>query len=113
MSTTVSLVLATIVLLLLLFAIVFFLRQRVAFSIEDDTLVVKSPLSTKRINLEKELESWKVQQAYYLRWGRVYSINMLFAQGNRIAVSSLFNQENYNSLYHHLKSRFKSKEVPD
>lgn len=113
MSTTVILVLATIVILSLMLLIVFFLRQRVSYRIEDDVLVVKSPFSTKRIDLDKELENWKVQQAYYLRWGMFYSINMLFTPGNRIAVSSLFNQENYDLLFQHLNSQFKSKEVPD
>lgn len=113
MSSTLTLVLTSIILLLLLLPLMFFLRRNVALSVEDDILILKYPFTTRSIDLDKELESWKVQQAYYMRWGVFYSISMLFKNGKRIAVSSLFNQNNYDLLYNLLDSRFKNRKKPD
>lgn len=113
MSSTLTLVLASIILLFLLLPLMFFLRRRVELSLEGDVLILKYPLNTRRIDLDKELENWKVQQAYYMRWGVFYSISMLFKNGKRVAVSSLFNQSNYDLLYNLLNSKFKNRRKPE
>lgn len=106
MSSTLTLVLISILVFFLIFPLLFYLRRRVELSIEEDLLVLKYPFKTKRIDLEKELESWEVQEAYYIRWGVFHSINMRFKSGKRITVSSLFNQENYDLLFDHLSKNF-------
>ena len=109
MSSTIIVALASVILLFLIFIILFIFRERVEVSLEENNIVVLNyPFSKKRIDLNKDLVSWKVQQAYYLRMGVVYSINMLLKNGRRIAVSSRLNSENYNLLYSHLSSRFKN-----
>lgn len=113
MSSTLILVLASIILLFLFLPLIFFLRRRVELSLEGDVLILKYPFTTRRIDLDKELENWNVQQAYYMRWGVFYSISMLFKNGKRIAVSSLFNQNNYDLLFHLLDSRFKNRRMPE
>lgn len=113
MSSTIIVVLLTIGLLFIVLLLIFFLRQGTSLRLEGDSLVVKSLFRTEHIDLSQELENWKVQKAHYLRWGEFYSINMLFKQGNRKAVGSLFNRESYSVLYHHLNSHFKNKQVAD
>ncbi|WPP51185.1 hypothetical protein [Catalinimonas niigatensis] len=113
MDTTLLIVVTCIILLLLLMPLLFFVRRRVDIGLEDDVLILKYPLSTKRIDLDKELEHWKVQQAYYLRWGVFYSINMMFKNGKQRNISSLFNQGNYALLYDFLNSRFKDRRKPE
>lgn len=113
MNTTLIVVITCVILLLLVLPLLFFVRRRVDLSLENDILIMKYPLSTKRIDLDKELRSWKVQQAYYLRWGTFYSVNMLFKNGKQRNVSSLFNQSNYALLYGFLDSRFKNRRKPE
>ncbi len=109
MNSTVIQILAGIILLLLLLPLVFFVRRVTDLSLEGDTLILKYPLRTTSIDLVRELDSWKVEDAYYFRWGRFYAISMLFKNGKRVAVSSLINRENYNLLYQHLISRFEER----
>ena len=113
MSTTLIVVLASIVLFFLLFILLFAFRERVEVGVEEDVLLLNYPFSKKRIALKKELKSWKVQQAYYLRLGQVYSINMLFRDGKRAAVSSRLNEENYDLLYDYLSSRYPDRREKD
>lgn len=109
MDSTLILVLTSIILLFLLLPLLFFLRRRVELSLEGDTLVLHYPFNTRRIDLDKELENWKVQQAYYMRWGVFYSISMQLKDGKQVAVSSLFNQSNYDLLHNLLYTKFKDR----
>lgn len=113
MNSTILLILATIVILFLFLLLMYWLRRSASLSLEGDTLVIKHLFGSQRIDLSQELENWKVQKAYYLRWGEFYSINMLFKSGHRRAVGSSFNQDNYKLLYHHLSTHFGQKQVPD
>ena len=106
MNSTLILLLTTIVLLILIFPLLFFLRRRVELKIEEETLLLQYPLSTKRVDLLHELESWSVEKAYYIRWGIFHSLSLKFKNGKKLAVSSLMNQGNYDLLYNHLADRF-------
>lgn len=103
------LILTSIVLLFIIFPLLFFLRKRVELKIEKDKLILEYPLSTKEIDMKKELESWSVERYYYIRWGVFHSITMIFKNGKRLAVNSLMNQENYDLLYDYLASRFQER----
>ncbi len=109
MSATLTVLLASIILLFLFLPLFYFIRRRVELSLEGDILNMKYPFNTKRIDLDKELKNWDVQKAYYLRWGEFNAVGMLLTNGKRVAVSSLFNQNNYDLLYGHLNSRFNSR----
>lgn len=113
MSSTLTIILASIVVLFLLFLLFYSVWERVEVVPEEDLVLVKRPFREKRMELNKELVSWKLQQAHYLRWGIVYSINMLFKNGRRVGVSSRFNQDNFDSLYDHLSSRYKKRQEAD
>lgn len=109
MNTTLLIVITCIILLLLVVPLLFFVRRRVDLNMEDDVLVMKYPLSTKKINLESELQSWEIQKAYYLWWGEFQAVHMRFKNGKQRNISSIFNQSNYKLLYQHLEDRFKSR----
>ncbi len=111
MSSTLILVITSIILLILLFPLFFFLRRRVDISLENEVLVLKSPFNTEKIDLDKALRSWKVQEAYYLRWGKFSAISMLFENGRRKNISSMYNQSNYDVLHRFLNTKFKSREI--
>lgn len=112
MSSTLTLILITAALLFLIFLFVYFFRERAEVLPEKDLLILKQPFKEKKLRLDQELQSWKLQEAYYLRWGRVYAINMLFKNGKRKAISSRFNLSNFERLHEHLNRHYKKREVP-
>lgn len=109
MNTTLILVIASILIMFLIFPLLFFLRRRVELSLDGDILVLNYPVSDKKIDLERELLNWEVEQAYYIRWGIFHAIKMRFKNGKQLAVNSLFNQSNYDLLFSHLNSKFKDR----
>ncbi|WP_017729883.1 hypothetical protein [Nafulsella turpanensis] len=113
MNDTLLLVLASVFLLFLLFILLFIFKGRTEINLKGEDAVLKYPLSTKRINLPTELESWKVQRTYYLRLGVFYTIIMRLKRGKQLMVSSRFNQSNYNQLYSHLNSHFRERRTKD
>ena len=113
MSSTLTLVLASIIILFVIFIFVYTVGERAEVVPEEDLVIMKKPFKERKIQLDRELVSWKIQQAHYLRWGYVYSINMLLKNGKRIAIGSRFNQSNFELLYDHLSSRYKNREEPD
>jgi hypothetical protein len=98
--------LLSIVLLMMVFPLLFFYRRKGEIRIEGDTLVMLYPLQEKKYDLKNNLKFWKVQEAYFIRWGVIYSIQMTMNNGKIIQVGSMLNRDNYNKLFRYLKSRF-------
>lgn len=113
MNETLLLVLASILILFLVLAVLFIFRGRAELTLEEHTLILKYPLSTKRINLRQELESWKIQKANYLRLGIFYTILIHLKNGKHVMLSSRFNQSNYNLLYKHLSLNFPDRRIEE
>lgn len=113
MNTTLILVVASILLLSLLLPFFFFVRRRVELSLDGDDLILEYPVSSRRISLDKELESWRVQKAFYIRWGTFYSINMQLNNGKHVTVTSMLNQDNYNLLFKHLRNYYSERRTAD
>jgi hypothetical protein len=111
MNSTLIVVFLSIAIFFLLFILLFLFRERVEVQLDKNILLLKFPFKKKRLDLENDLVNWKVQEAYYLRMGMVYSINMLFRSGRRVAVSSRLNHENYERLYEHLSSQYPGRQV--
>lgn len=109
MDTTLTVALLSIALFFLLFILLFLFRERVEVQVENDCLLLRYPFKKRKISLDKELVSWKVQEAYYLRLGMIHAINMLLKNGKRIAINSRLNQENYDRLYDYLSSNYKNR----
>lgn len=113
MSETLLLVLASILVLFLIFIFLFIFRGKTEITFEGQEVILKYPLSTKRIHLAEELETWKIQRTYYLRLGVFYTIIMRLKNGKHLMVSSRFNQENYNQLLSHLTTHYKQRRLED
>ncbi|EMR01098.1 hypothetical protein [Cesiribacter andamanensis] len=113
MNSTLLLVLVSILLLFLLVLGLMLFRERVELQLDQDKILLRYPFSKRLQHLEQDLSSWKIQQAHYLRWGVVYSINMLFSDGRRAAVNSRINPENFESLYKYLNSQYASRREAD
>ena len=109
MNNTLLLILASIILLFLIGLFFFFFRRRVILKPEEDQLLIKYPFKTKEITLDKELESWKVNRTYYIRWGIYYALSLKLNNGKYLSVDSLFNQNKFDSVYSYLSSRFQEK----
>ena len=106
MDSNLIMILASIFLLFLIFPFLFFVRRRAELRLEENILILEYPISTKKIELENELESWGVEKSYYIRWGVFYSVTLLLKSGKRVVVNSLLNLKNYDLLYEHLSSHF-------
>lgn len=109
MSDILVLILASVILLFLVGLFFFSLRRRLTLKPEEDKLLIRYPFKTREIALDKELESWKVDKNYYIRWGLFYSISMKLNNGKYLSVDSLFNQNKFDAVYSYLTSRFQEK----
>lgn len=113
MENTLVVVVVTIVLLLLIFPLLFFFRRSTDVVLQDDILVLQYPLSKEEINLIQDLKSWNLQEAYFLRLGKVYSINMELNNGKWKSVSSRFNPESFQGIYRYLEAKHNNKRKAD
>ncbi|MDF9797446.1 hypothetical protein OKW21_002709 [Catalinimonas alkaloidigena] len=111
MDSTLLIVITCVILLLLIVPLLFFVRRRVDLSTENDVLVMKYPLSTNKIDLNSELQSWELQEANYLWWGKFHAVHMIFKSGKQRNISSIFNQSNFDVLYRFLESRFAERKI--
>lgn len=109
MENTLIVVIVSIVLLLLVFPLLFFFRRSTDVVLEEDTLVFRYPLSKEEINLKQELKSWSLQEAYFLRLGKIYSVNIELKNGKWKSVSSRFNTESFKSVYQYLNANYNNK----
>lgn len=109
MENTLIVVIVSIVLLLLVFPLLFFFRRSTDVVLEEDTLILRYPLSKEEIKLNQELKSWNLQEAYFIRLGKIYSINMELKNGKWKSVSSRFNSESFKSIYQYLDSNYNKK----
>jgi hypothetical protein len=113
MDSTLLLVLSSMAIFFLLFMLLLLVKERVELQLTRDRILLKYPTRKKEIQLDSELKSWKIQKATYLRWGVVYSINMLFQSGKRAAVNSRISPENFEALYTYLESRYANRREAD
>lgn len=113
MENTLVVVFVSILLLLLAFPLLFFLRRGTDVVLKDDILVLQYPLSKEEIDLNKDLKSWNLQEAYFLRLGRIYSINIELNNGKWKSVSSRFNPETFQTIYRYLEAAHSNKRKRD
>ncbi len=106
MEITISVIIASIVLLLIVTPLLFFLRRSTDVRLENDLLVLRYPFRKEEIKLTDELKSWHLQEAYFLRWGKMYAINMELKSGKWRSVSSRFNPDSFKILLDYLDQGF-------
>ena len=114
MSDTLLFVVSTIVILLLVLVLVYFLRRNADITIEGSMLVLRKPFgSQQKIDLEEELDRWSVQKYRLILWRRtIHGITMRMKNGKQLTVNSRFNYESYQHLYQLLESKFQERQHP-
>jgi hypothetical protein len=108
METTV--VVIGIILLLIVVPLFFFFRRKSTdIRLEGDLLVLRYPFAKEEISLSDELKSWQLQQANFLWWGRVYSVNIELKSGKWKQVNSRFNRGGFEAVFDYLKTNYADK----
>ena len=109
MDSTLIIVGATIVLLIIIAPALFFFRKSTDVRIEGDSLILRYPFSKEAVDLSKDLKQWNLQEAYFFRLGKVYAINLELKNGKRKAISSRFNYESFQKVLLYLESTYSAK----
>ena len=104
-------IIVTIVLLLIISPFLFFFRRSTDLELNDDVLIMRYPFNKEEIRLTKDVESWNLQEAYFLRLGKVYSLNMKLTNGRWKSVSSRFNAENFKKILLYFESNLKERKT--
>jgi hypothetical protein len=113
METTISIILVSLILLIFVLPLLLFVRKSTDLSLQGNLLTLKYPLKDREIDLEKSLASWRVQEAYFLRLGKMYALNLELDDGKWVTISSRFQPQNYNMLFKHLNKNFPERRKPD
>lgn len=113
MENTYIIVIATIVLLLIITPFLFFFRRSTDLTLNDHMLTMQFPFRKEEINLLNDIESWTLQEAYFLRLGKIYSINMKLKNGKWKSVSSRFNAESFKNILIYFEANLKDRKVTD
>ncbi len=106
METAIAIVIASIVLFLIVTPLLFFSKRSTDVRLKGDLLVLRYPFTKEEINLSEALKSWHLQEAHFLRLGKIYSLNMELNSGKWKHVSSRFNAESFNLLFHYLEDKY-------
>ncbi|KEO72335.1 hypothetical protein [Anditalea andensis] len=103
-----ALVILVISILLLIISIpfLFFFRRSSDIRLENDHLVFRYPFSKKEITLNEELKSWQLQEAYFLRLGKTYALNLEMKNGKWKSVSSRFNGDTFQEIFQYLDTQY-------
>lgn len=114
MSSSLLMVVSTVVILLLVLVLVYFLRRNTQITTEGSTLILRKSFGgQQRIDLEEELDHWRVQQYRLILWRRtVYGIVMKLKSGKQLTMNSRFDYENYQHFYRLLENKFQDRQYP-
>jgi len=107
MENTLVLLVISILLLITIAPFLFFFRRSSDIRLEGDMMVIRYPFSKEEINLSQQLKSWQLQEAYFLRLGKTYAINLEFKNGKWKSVSSRFNGETFQEIFKHLDTNYR------
>ncbi len=110
METLAAYILPIIILFLLLLFLLFFLKRSSDIKLVDDLLIIRYPFQKKELNLSRELISWHLQEAYFWRIGRIYSINLELENGKWQRVNSRFNRKSFEALLRYLTENHPTKQ---
>lgn len=113
METIVALIIASVVLFLIVLPLLYFFRRSTDVRLAGDLLILRFPFKKEVIVLTKELKSWHLQEAHFLRLGIIYSVNLELKNGNWRSVSSRFNPESFKVLFTYLETHFPGKRKAD
>jgi len=101
-----TLILITIALLILMIPAFLFFRKSTDMQIEGDVLTLRYPFSKDIIRLATDLKSWNLQEAFLLRIGKVYAIQLNLKNGKVKSISSRFNAKDFQKVLQHLEEKY-------
>lgn len=106
METAIAVIIASIVVLLIVTPLLFLFKRSSDIRMEGDLLVLRYPFTKEEIQLSEELKSWHLQEAHFLRFGKVYSLNMELNNGKWKSVSSRFNADSFKLIFHYFEKSY-------
>lgn len=109
MNDILLLVLITIVLLALMIPALLFFRKNTDMQLDGDMLILRYPLSKETIRLSTDLKRWNLQEAYFLRLGKIYAIHLELENGKQKSISSRFNAEDFQKVLRYLNGNYSAR----
>lgn len=114
METAVAIVIVILILLLIVFLFYFFFRRKSTdIRLEGDRLILRYPISKEEIILSEELKSWHLQEATFLWWGKVYTINLELKSGKWKHISTRFNPGSFETVFGYLEDNYSDRRRKD
>ena len=113
MENALAILVVSILLLIIISPFLFFFRRSSDIRLDRDILIIRYPFSKKEIKLSEELKSWQLQEAYFLRLGKTYAVNLELKNGKWKSVSSRFNCETFQDIFKHLDINYRELRKPD
>lgn len=107
MENITVIVVVSILLLLIIAPFLFFFKRSSDIRLEGDILIIRYPFSKEEFNLASQLKSWQLQEAYFLRLGKTYAVNLEFKTGRWKSVSSRFNRDTFQEIFKYLDTNYK------
>ena len=107
MENALIIIVISIILLLIIAPLLFFFRRSSDVRLEGDRLIIRYPFTKEEVNLAQELQSWQLQEAYFLRLGKVYAVNLQLNNGKWKSVSSRFNADTFQDIFKYLDNNYK------
>lgn len=107
MDNALVILVISILLLLIITPFLFFFKRSSDIRLEGDRLVIRYPFSKEEVNLSEELKSWQLQEAYFLRLGKTYAVNLELKNGKWKSISSRFNGDTFQEIFKHLDSKYR------
>lgn len=83
-----------------------FFRKSTDMQIEGDVLTLRYPFSKDIIRLSTDLKSWNLQEAFFLRIGKVYAIQLHLTNGKVKSISSRFNVKDFQKVLQYLEANY-------
>lgn len=113
MDNALLILVISILLLIIIAPFLFFFRRSSDIRLEGNRLIIRYPFSKEEVNLSEELKSWQLQEAYFLRLGKTYAVNLELKNGKWKSISSRFNADTFQEIFKHLDTNFKRLRKPD
>ena len=107
MENAVIILVISIILLIISIPFLFFFKRSSDIRLEGERLIIRYPFSKEEVNLKEELKSWQLQEAYFLRLGKTYAVNLELKNGKWKSVSSRFNADTFQEIFKYLDINYR------
>jgi len=107
MDNALVILVISILLLIIITPFLFFFKRSSDIRLEGDRLIIRYPFSKEEVILSEELKSWQLQEAYFLRLGKTYAVNLELQNGKWKSISSRFNADTFQDIFKYLDSNYR------